>query len=152
MSCISPRNLFIMTLHTGWSDNFQNHAAIFMKLHFQKMFLKKLNSQCNFKLWSVSYILKLTSDGIPPHYGLLCIPSSFLEQEEVEISAYLVQLDYYVPMLFMHWNNLSRAGHCTVIHKSNIPFGNLTISGQNSLQHLLLFFNNEAQSWSLSIT
>ena len=81
--------------------------------------------------------------GPPPHYGLLCIPSSFLEQEEVEISAYLVQLDYYVPMLFMHWNNLSRAGHCTVIHKSNIPFGNLTISGQNSLQHLLLFFNNE---------
>ena len=57
------------------------------------------------------------------------IPSSFLEQEEVEISAYLVQLDYYVPMLFMHWNNLSQAGYCTVIYKSRIPFGNSTISG-----------------------
>ena len=80
--------------------------------------------QFQFHEWKIDLSHKLTSDRIPPHYGLLCIQSSFLEQEEVEISAYLVQLDYYVPMLFMHWNNLSQAGHCTVIHKSRIPFWN----------------------------
>ena len=98
--------------------------------------------------WKVDQSYKLTSDEIPPHYGLLCIPSSFLEQEEVEIYAYLVQLDYYVPMLFMHWNNLSQATW-SINQEFHLE---IQLFQSKKFTAFITFFNNKDQSWSLSIT